>query len=766
MGTILNKLTLALIFFLAIVSNNYAQAQSVSNYNVSRSTGMSYSSIISTGNSMPGWRYTGGFSEDDNRSEATDIGFDFWYNGQRYTHFSVSTNGFIDFSSSTDDGGPDCDDYGYCNYQFTSSSATSGTWLALAPFYDDMTTAGGTDPLGSSIKYQLSGSAPNRVLMVEWDNMAIYGNTSPDLNFQVKLYELTGVIEYNYETMNSGTTTFSYTIGINAASVSSPPTSSELLTQQTANSATFSNTAQNSLSIMPTANSRLNFTPPTPADPIGSLTFTGITNTGMTLNWTDWASNEVGYAIYYSTNGVNYYFNTQAVANATSATISGLLPSTTYYWKVYAVTEGALSSALNGNATTDEPGDIISVQSGRWDVASTWDCNCIPTAADNVIIDNGHIVDIRESGLVCNDLTVGQGTSGELRYIRNTARDLTVNGNLVINSGAILQVITSSRATHTLNIGGNVTNNGTLELNADSNSRCIANFTRLDGHQTVSGSGSTNDFYHINIDKGNKNNILEITASSFTCDPDALTFTGNGTFKFSSSGSISFSVFSTTKDIPINGKIWMNSANSTMNFGTSFNLKGELILDAGTIAVGDAADENVTSFGGKLEINGGNMSIAGRYSSNDDESTLNYIQTAGTLTLPTIGSTSTTDWPFNMDVTGSSLNWSGGTIIIEREGGSGTENLGFTTSGVTSSNITGGILQIGNANTPATQTMLINSRTSIGNLLLNSANATGQLVTNNLDVLNDITLTAGVLDDGGLNINLAGDWLATAGSFV
>ena len=37
-------------------------AQSVANYSVTRSTGITYNSIISTGNSFASWRYTGFFS--------------------------------------------------------------------------------------------------------------------------------------------------------------------------------------------------------------------------------------------------------------------------------------------------------------------------------------------------------------------------------------------------------------------------------------------------------------------------------------------------------------------------------------------------------------------------------------------------------------------------------------------------------------------------------------------------------------------------------
>lgn len=73
-----------IILFILLLSNGSIESigQSVANYNITRNTGITYNSILSTGNSFSGWRYTGAFSEDDNRSNATDIGFDFWYNGQ------------------------------------------------------------------------------------------------------------------------------------------------------------------------------------------------------------------------------------------------------------------------------------------------------------------------------------------------------------------------------------------------------------------------------------------------------------------------------------------------------------------------------------------------------------------------------------------------------------------------------------------------------------------------------------------------------------
>ena len=161
---------------------------------------------------MSGWRNAS--VTDDNRSALQPIGFTFYYDGQAYTNFSVSTNGFMDLSSSIAVG-TGSGAYGFQNAMF---STPAGTLLALAPFYDDLLTPGGhnaQESLDASFKRQVDGSPGSRVLTVEWIGLEVGGNSGPDLNFQVKLHEATGVIEYVYGTMNPGTATYTYTLGIN-----------------------------------------------------------------------------------------------------------------------------------------------------------------------------------------------------------------------------------------------------------------------------------------------------------------------------------------------------------------------------------------------------------------------------------------------------------------------------------------------------------------------------------------------------------------------
>ena len=142
-------------FFLCLFLSQFS-SQSLLNYSSARNTGVTYASINLTGSSFASWRNAAvATSQDDNRSDFTNIGFDFWYDGTRYTQFCVSTNGFLDFSTSVDDGGPQVDDFGYQNTAFTTANAANATRPAIAPFYDDLTAQGGTAALGNSIKYFL-----------------------------------------------------------------------------------------------------------------------------------------------------------------------------------------------------------------------------------------------------------------------------------------------------------------------------------------------------------------------------------------------------------------------------------------------------------------------------------------------------------------------------------------------------------------------------------------------------------------------------------
>ncbi len=750
-------------FFLLIGFSFFVKeinAQSIANYASVRNAGVSYQSINATGKAFDSWRNTATYTQDDNRSDFTDIGFDFWYNGVRYTQFSVSTNGFIDFSASAADG-TGTGAFGYINSAFTSNSNPG-----IAAFYDDLTAQGGTSALGNSIKYDLSGSAPSRTLTIEWINMAVYGNVSPSLNFQVKLVETTGSIFVNYGTMNTGTFTFSYSTGLNGQTLSFFPTAAQLKELQTANVNTFSSAAQSNLSAMPVVNSQYIFTSPVPATAAGALSFSAVSQTGMTVNWPNWAANEVGYVIYNSTDNVNFNFMTQTASNAVSFSLAGLSPSTNYYWKVYAVTEGCLSSALTGTQSTLSAGNKISRVSGPWNTATTWTPTGVPTAVDNVTIANTHTVTI-DADVVCNDLVIGQGSSGVLTIGNsNTARNSVLNGNLTINSNAVFNINTASNTTHNVTVPGNIINNGTLNFATDANSLADITFNK-NGNQTVSGSGATTVFNRLTLNMGTSvNNILDIQTPGFVTASNFLTLT-SGTFKLSTPGTSNLIPFTGSATIPQRGGVWLNSALSTISVQATLTMYGNVTVSNGIFNVGNAADEDLLSNGGYLTISSGTLNIAGKYYSTNINNLSKFTISGGNVIVPSMGSTNTAIAPFQIAGAGSQFNMSGGYLIIPREGGSGAQNLGFVNTGTSSGSVTGGTLQIGSGASPvATQVIQINSNYPIGNLLVNSASVNASLLTNSLSVVGDITINTGSLSANSFDFSLGKNWTNNGGTFA
>ncbi len=785
-------LILLLIIFCTGSVNILFGQPSLSNYkapkgNLSRSTGVAYNSIEFTGNAVPSWRYTGSGAEDDDRSYPINIGFDFWYLGTRYTTFSVSTNGFIDFSSSTRDGGPATNQYGSTDNDLSQpSTATTRTMpLTIAPLYYDQTTdtsGGGLDALGNGLKYLTSGTVGNRVLTVEWIRTQPWysgANGRPVFNYQLKLYEGTGAIEFVYGYMNIGLFNFSaqtinivqgYTSGMNGTSISTSPTATEILVQQIQNSTDFSHVGVNggatnaahNLQTLPVSNTLIKFSPPVPSAP-ASLSFPTVTQTSMQLQWTD-SPDEYNYVIYRSDDGgASYNFITQLSANTTTYTQSGLLSGTTYYWRVYAVSEGALSSALTGSQATDAPGSFISVKTGLWSDPLTWgplSNGPIPNSSSNVTISDGHTVTINQLVEV-NSLTIGQGTSGIL-YIGNdaTARTISVTGTIDVRSGGSFVVNPASSTTlpHIINTTGNIQNSGTFDMYFDADSRATVNFIKS-GTQSISGIGATTRFHLITMNLGGSAaNFLDVFATNFSSSTsNYLTITG-GTFNLATG--VSTTPFTGNVTIPLTGGLRVNHSSATLNTtGGNITVVGEVRVMNGTLNVGNAANNSLVSNGGTFVFSGGAVNVAGRFDQANSYALTNLTISGGTLTVNTVGSTSTTSAPFNMIVPGSTFIMSSGAIIVQNPGNPGGQNLGFINTAYTNYSITGGNVQIGNASTTATSTIRINSSIPVYNLLVNNSTVTAQLITNNLAILNNVEISSGSLNANALNITVGGNWV-------
>jgi len=91
-----------------------------------------------------------------------------------------------------------------------------------------------------------------------------------------------------------------------------------------------------------------------PAAPSG-LTATPDSDTQITLDWTDNATDETGFNIYNSTDDVIYTLLANVGADEISYVVTGLVASTKYYYQVRAENGAGESSADIANATTHAP---------------------------------------------------------------------------------------------------------------------------------------------------------------------------------------------------------------------------------------------------------------------------------------------------------------------------------------------------------------------------------------------------------------------------
>jgi|GEM_PF-694636 len=307
--------------------------QNITNYAFSYSTG-SFTSIVGQSGTQTATLYSG--STDDGYYDLIPIGFTFVYMGQFYTQVSASTNGWMTLGQ-------------YASTAL-SNNLTSGTPRpVIAPLWDDLQMANGT------LVYRTDGNAPNRVFTLEWNNVRWYYSVStPTISFQVKLYEGTGVIQFIYQ-QESGSlngTLESASIGITASGTGS----GNFLSVNTTFDGVSSTTETTTISTRPASGYTITFTPPqvTLTAPT-NLTFTNVLPGQMTLNWQDNSNNEIGFLIQRSTDGTNYTNVVLTSPNATSYTVTGLTPSTTYYWRIYAMSEGKASAALTGTQATTGP---------------------------------------------------------------------------------------------------------------------------------------------------------------------------------------------------------------------------------------------------------------------------------------------------------------------------------------------------------------------------------------------------------------------------
>jgi hypothetical protein len=664
--------------------------------------------------------------QDDASSPVTNIGFEVWFMGARYTQFSVNSNGYLRLGGT-----------GVATTQYTLGTASVPL---IATF--------GSDEITSStgkVHYKVSGASPNRILVVEFSNMTVIydgAGATTDATSQVRFYEGTGAIELVYGSINRNLSTgfqagmepqyigfsFSSTAG-NFATVTSSTMALATTGTPTSNQYTLGSSVTELTSAVDGSRKILMFTPATNTAPTG-LNFTSVNAVAMTLNWTDNSTDETGFAIYRSDDGgITYNFQSLTAANAVSYVAGGLTPSTNYFWKVYAVRE-IPGAALSGSQSTPTFGNVTSngTGGGLWSAPATWTGGVVPTAGDNVTIKNGDNVTIDVAAAALS-VTVGQGTSGTLQFEATTARTLTVGTDVTVTQGASF---TSNSAgtinTHLLSLGGNLTNNGVLDFSTNTNTAGAGiSFTGA-ANNTFGGTGATTDVRTITLNKGTSNsNILELNPSNFTVQgtsvdgtPMAFLTLTNGTLKVSGTFPLTGRVFTAAGyTIGATAGFWLNNPNVTVAAQNgSATEAGLLRISQGVYNIGTATGNSMGfSAGSTVTVEGGTINAAGRFGVAAAANAINYTQSGGVITVCMVGNTSTTLGSFDLGTsTSSTVSLTGGTIVCQLA----ATSIDYRYQSAAGA-VSGGTLQLGNGSSGTAKSF--NLRGILPNVVVTSTSA-------------------------------------------
>jgi hypothetical protein len=360
-------------------------------------------------------------------------------------------------------------------------------------------------------------------------------------------------------------------------------------------------------------------------------------------------------------------------------------------------------------------------------------------------------------------------SSGVLEFQNASATAMTVTGNVTVSSGATFRVANSAAVTHTLSIGGNLSNAGTADFST-AGSDCNVTFTGT-SNTSISGAGATTDFNILTVNKGTSQTpVLTVSSSAFTLSgvEPTLVLT-NGTFKLTSA--ISITPTTTAFTIPATSCLSVNGG--TVNLATSaadasdVYLNGKLEILAGTVNIGNSANNNnndIEYFATgtpELDLQGtGALNVNGqiRRSASIVTGVLSYKQSGSSAVLIRGRNTLATRAKLEVVNSGSIFNMSGtSTLIIQSGNGTTFFDLYLYPA---SSTITGGTITFGNASTATGQTFKLSTTTSLYNLVLNTTNSpTTQLISFGLTLKGSLTIQAGaIFNANSLDVNIAGDF--------
>ncbi len=333
---------------------------------------------------------------DDQVTSSLPIGFNFDFYCNTYSNFVISSNGFISFDLNATPA--------LSAEQIPFSNPFGGANDLIALCWTDNNPS-----LGGTIEYLVTGTAPNRRLIVTFTNVSLYGSTTLSQTAQAVLYESTNVIELHITSVSSSSIINNFTIGIENATgtIAHTPAGTN------ASSTTVTNT---SYRFTPRTNNPLYTW--TPANGLVSAT---ITNPTATVNTTTTYTAVVndGVCSYSSTKEIVALTPYAApVLTCDSATLTSLsfswtnigLPATGFYeystdsgvtWVNVAQAQNATATSLNSNTAYSIMVRGNDGLGGRCGLSLTGSTNCT-TLNPNCLVNPPVVATLTATSLLCN----------------------------------------------------------------------------------------------------------------------------------------------------------------------------------------------------------------------------------------------------------------------------------------------------------------------------------------------------------------------------
>jgi M6 family metalloprotease-like protein len=304
-------------------------------------------------------------NSDNANSVAVNIEFTFYYNCSSFTQFVLNTNGFIKLgntapstaslffaSATTSDAGV-----------FNSNNAADMN--LIIPFSHDL-NAGTSIP---EYRVYTSGISPNKVCTIQFKNVRDK-TTSPaqqfnNMNFQIKLYETSNKIDFVYGDWQSSANGSSFkTSGLGLKG--SGNGYGQLITGRKSSVIDWSSIIFESLNYNGTATLNFGNPPDRPKPDFGrTISFIANTNTPTVVTNAATSVTSATAVLNGSINGLGIYTNSffeygtttsygnvvignpyniyNSASTAISLGISGLLPNTTYHYRIKAVNSNGIA---------------------------------------------------------------------------------------------------------------------------------------------------------------------------------------------------------------------------------------------------------------------------------------------------------------------------------------------------------------------------------------------------------------------------------------